>query len=307
MLHLEKKHPVKKWLSSLRQEKKPGPKEQAEIDFLNEVLNSPFNLITDQNLKKAVIKVINEVPNDTPYEKLLSSYLYLMIGNITKSDNILKKIINVSPRVFFSHYVAKPSYFHLLAQNHIDKIISKMANHPADRVIFYLFINYGKTYFNKQDLIKIYNDNSLKEISHKMAYSYTEAIIPELVGAIRISDMSEEKRGPYEVTQKYSSITKREWFWPFWDYPASYNSQIMDGIFESEKSDPLWVLYLINNEAMADQYLKRGGRNIQQRRQFLRSNLKNKKDFMLTLLKLIEIGDIDDSLVEQVSHFLTND
>jgi hypothetical protein len=131
--------------------------------------------------------------------------------------------------------------------------------------------------------------------------------MPELVGALRISEMSEEKRGPYEVEKKYPSTTKREWFWPFWSYPVSYNSQILDGVFDAEKSDPLWVLYLINNEAMADQYLKRGGRNIKQRRQFLRSNLKNKKDFMLTLLKLIEIGDIDDSLVDHVSHFLTND
>lgn len=307
MLHLSKKHPVKKWLSSLRQERKPGLKEQAEIDFLNEVLNSPFNLITDQNLKSAVIKVIKEVPDVTSYEKLLSSYLYLMIGNITKSDNILKKIISESPRAFYSRYDIKPSYFHLLAQNNLDKIISKMANHPADRLTFYLFTQYGRTYFNRQDLIKMLTENSLRQLGKKIFFSYTEAISPVLVGALRINEMPDEKRGPYEIEKKYSSKTKREWFWPFSDYPTSYNAQKIDGIFEAEKSDPLWTLYLINEEALADQYLKKGGRTIQQRRLFLRSNIENKNDFMLTLFKMIEMGDIDESLVEQVSHFLTNE
>ncbi len=307
MLHLRKNHPIKKWLTFIKLSKKPGIEEQAKIDFLNEILNSPFNLITDQNLKKSVISIINEAPKNTPFEKLLLAYLYLMIGNVTKSDNILKEMIHESPRVFYSDFVAKPSYFHRLSSNNIDKILSKMSNHPADRVTFFLFKKYGKTYFNKQDLINLLDDNSLKKLEEKLALSYTEAISPELVGAARLSEMSSQKRSQYELEKNYSSKVKREWFWPFLDYPASYNQQMLQDIFEAEKSDPLWALYLINDEAKADLYLKKGGRSLQQRRHFFRSNLSGRKDFMLTLFKMIEMGDIDESLVEQVSHFLTNE
>lgn len=307
MLHLGKSHPVKRWLTSIKLSKKPSPDEQAKIDFLNEILSSPFNLITDQGLKKSVIGVINEAPKTTPFEKLLLSYLYLMIGNVTKSDNILKEMIHESPRILYSGFNAKISYFHRLSSNHIDKILSKMRNHPADRITYFLFTQYGKTYFNKQDLIKLIDENSLKKFEEKLALSYTEAIAPELVGAVRLSEISSQKRSQYEQQMNYSIMVKREWFWPFLNYPASYNEQMLRDIYDAEKSDPLWALYLINDEAKADLYLKKGGRSLQQRRHFLRSNLSSRKDFMLTLFKMIEMGDIDESLVEQVSHFLTNE
>lgn len=307
MIKLNKNHPMKKWLTSISTETKRSEKEQKKIDFLAEILNSQFNLITDQKVRKLVIGLIGEIEAQTNLEKLLKSYLYLMIGNITRSDRILNSIIIESPREFYSGFTVKPSVYHKMTLENFEKILRKFSRHPADRLTFYLFALYLKSYANKNELIEIVNDLVPDEMKEKIWLSYTLRIAPDLVAYNRVKLMNDKRRMKNLRMNKYSSETQSFWIWPFINIDPLISDTMVDRLKKMDESDPIWTIYLLANEKLSDMYFKFGGLPVSRRRQFLRNHLHNKDDFMMTLYKLIEIGDIDNGLVTEVSNFMIHE
>lgn len=307
MLKLNASHPVKKWLTYQSSTVKPNPKEQEKIDFLGEMLNSQFNLITDQKVKTAVINLIGEVPTNTNLEKLLKSYLYLMIGNITRSDRILKSIIAESPREFYQGFTIKPSVYHKMTADNLEKILRKFSRHPADRLPFYLFTVYIKSYLNKPELLELVDDIEPSGMKEKISLSYALRTSPHIVEFARLTSMNEKRRMKNLRMKKYSLEMQSFWVWPFINIDPLVSETMVERVKALDETDPLWTIYLLANEKLSDMYFNKGGQPVSRRRQFLRKHLEDKKDFMLTLYKLIEIGDIDEGLVNEVSHFMIHE
>jgi hypothetical protein len=306
MVKLNEKHPVKLWLKAQSTNDKPNPAQQKQIDFLNEMLNSQFNLITDQKVKNQVIALIGEIPGETKLEEILKAYLYLMIGNITRSDNILKSLMQQSPRFFYQGFTVKPNIYEKQTLTHIEKVLRKFSRHPADRLTFYLFNQYIKSFLNKIDLLTLIDDIEATELKDKVSLAYTEKIAPELVAHIRLSKMSDERRMKNLRTTEYSLDMQSYWVWAFLSVDPLMSETTVERLKEVDQLDPLWSIYLLENEKLADLYFNKGGEPVMRRRKFLRQNLKNEEDFMLTLYKLIELGDIDGELINEVLHFMTN-
>ncbi|MBA2404605.1 MAG: hypothetical protein H0V66_07530 [Bdellovibrionales bacterium] len=307
LIKLNDKHPVKKWLTSQSTHTKPDKKEQKKIDFLSEMLNSQFNLITDQKVKTEVIGLIGEVPGKTNLEKFLKSYLYLMIGNITRSDKILKTIIAESPRNFYKGFTVSPTIYHKMTEDNLEKILRKFSRHPADRLTFYLFTVYIKSFLNQPELLELVDDIEPDGMKEKMPLAYTLRNSPELVTFARLATMSEKRRMKNLRMKKHSAEMQSFWVWPFLDIDPLISETMMERIKQLDEVDPLWSIYLLENEKLSDMYFGKGGQPVSRRRTFLREHLKDKTDFMLTLYKLIEIGDIDQDLVDKVSQFMIHE
>lgn len=277
------------------------------MDFLGEMLNTQFNLLTDQKVKTKVITLIAEIPENTNVEKLLKAYLYLMIGNITRSDNILKSIISDPPRKFYQGSSVPPSMYHRMTLTHLEKVLSKFSRHPADRLTFYLFITYMKSYLNRPDLIELIDELRPDGFEDKIRLSYTEKIAYELVGYARLSRMGEKRRFKILRTDKYSLDVQSYWIWPFLDINPLISESTAGQVMKLDSSDPLWAIFVLDNEKLADLYFKKGGTPVTRKRSFLREHLKIAPDYMLTLYKLIELGDIDSGLVLNVSRYLNHE
>lgn len=308
MLQLNDSHPVKKWLKHVSSPVKPSATDQGRLNFTTEILNSPFNLITDQKVKGSVIDLISHLPRVTIAETLLVSYLYLMIGNITRSDNLIKTILNQEPRRIFSGYGSGHSIYHHLASQNLDKIFKKLARHPADRRTFDLLNSYLLSYMNHPELMKIVNDVKTDNLDKKLGLLYLEKIAPGLVSFLRLETMSSDRKiKNLRDHERYPLSMQSQWVWPFIDVGSLVSEQMAEELKKTEASDPLWLIYLMEEERLADLYLKKGGTfTIPKKRQFLRGHL-NGGDFMLTLFKLIELGDIDSELVLKTSAFLTHE
>lgn len=307
MLKLPETHPVKRWIKSQSSKAASQSKDQPKIDFLNDILNSQFNLITDQKVKKDVIDFISEVPESTKVERLLKAYLYLMIGNITRSDNILRTLILEAPREFYKGYSIRNSFYHRLTLENLEKVLKKISRHPADRITFYLFTLYLKNLLNSPELHTLLDELDISGQKDKLMLIYTERVAPDLVGVVRFFSMGEERRIKILRSDKYSFEMQSLWVWPFFDIDPLISDAMAERIKVLDSSDPLWAIYLLANERLADVYFKMGGLPLNRRRTFLRSNLKKQEDFMMTLYKLIEVGDIDMDLVDSVVKFLTHE
>lgn len=307
MLKLDEGHPVKRWLKSISASEKPSPLEQEKIDFLGEILNSQFNLITDLKVKTKVINLISELKGETNLERLLKSYLFLMIGNVTRSDLILRSIIQKTPRENYQGFKVKSSLYERITLANLDKILKKFSTHPADRRTFELFNLYILNYFNREDLITLVQNVQTDELNGKMGLSYIQRIAPELVNFIRLKKVSEDRRMKILRGSNLSKEMQMNWIWPFLYVEPLVSESMIGPLLQLEKSDPLWTLYLLNGEKLVDLFAKKGGEPPAKRRQFLRGNLDKKDDFMLTLYKLLEIGDIDPALIQTTSSFLIND
>ena len=307
MSKLGEGHPVKKWLKLQSSPVKPDPKQQEKIDFLSEILNSQFNLITDQKVKTKVIHVLAEIPENTNLEKLLKSYLYLMIGNLTRSDRVLKSIISQPPRMFYKGYSVKASVYHKMTATNVEKVLRKFSRHPADRLTFFLLTVYLRSFANKPELLELIDDLDLSELNERLRLSYTERIQPDLIGHVRLARMSEKRRIKFLRSALYSPETQSQWVWPFLEVSPLVSEVMVSEVKKLDQSDPLWAVYLLADEKLADLYVNKGGVSLSRRRSYLREHLKQTDDFMLTLFKLIEIGDINDELVLNVSNFLKHE
>lgn len=300
VLKMPEAHPVKVWLKDVADIKPLNKEEQEVRAFLVEVLNSPFNLITDLKMKARVVGILSELPGETLAEKLLKSYLYLMIGNVTRSDNILMEFVKTSPYENWKGYTRKTSFYHQLASENIEQLLSKLSKHPSDRMPYQLFNLYIQNYYSDAELLDHVSDYPGEDISKKLGLKYTEKIAPALVRHLRLKMLDSQ--------QVIFSTEQAFWHWPFQEKDPSFSENLLSILQEIEEKDQLWLIYLLDNERLSDMYYKKQGKSaLTGRRKFLREKLEDKDLFMLSLFKAIEFGDINQELIGKTVEFLTNE
>jgi len=301
-------HPVKRWLKSVAKTKPPTEGEGLSQAFLSEVVNSQFNLITDARIKNRIIEIITDIDDRSMPEKILKSFLYLMIGNITRSDNILGSIIKKTPVENWKGFESKQSFYHRFAKANMDQLFNKLSKHPADRRIFQLFNMYLQSFFNEKTLIKITSEQDFSTLDGKLDLKFVEFNAPELVHFLRFNKLSENRRIARLRNKRYTLKEQAYWYWPFLDIDPLISDELQSNLIQIEQSDELWFIYLMENEKLLDLYIKNSKKGfLTGRRKFLRETLKQKDVFMLALFKLIEFGDIDQSLVEDIVLFFSHE
>lgn len=293
------------WLKSIDHKVVLTRVEQKRKNLLIDVLNSPYNLITDLNLKTKLTSILIKMPEDTLGEVLLKSWLYLMAGNITRSDNLLKDFINTPPYENWKKTSLKKSFYHSLSNEFIDAILEKLSKHPSDRLIFRLFCEYIRQFYHDEMLLYRINKLSDKIGRSEISLEYVKRMAPALVNHLRLKSMGDSKRMQFLKDPKNISLEEQTlWDWPFFSIDPIISDAFYPILSDWEKKDQLWFIYLLNSERLIDLWSKNSGKSfIHGRRQYLRSQL-NDKQFMLSLFKLIKLGDIDSSLVELVGAHL---
>lgn len=293
------------WLKSIDHKVVLTRAEQKRKNLLIDVLNSPYNLITDLNLKTKLTSILIKMPEDTLGEVLLKSWLYLMAGNITRSDNLLKDFINTSPYENWKKTSVKRSFYHSLSNEFIDAILEKLVKHPSDRLIFRLFCEYVRQFYQDEMLVYRINKLSDKMSRSEIGLEYVKRMAPALVNHLRLKSMPDSKRMQFLKDSKNISLDEQAlWDWPFFSIDPIITDALYPVLAEWEKTDQLWFIYLLNSEKLVDLWSKNSGKSfIHGRRQYLRSQLHDQQ-FMLSLFQLIKLGDIDSSLVELVGTHL---
>lgn len=309
VLKLPEDHPLKRWMKWAAMTKRSKGDEAKTQVMLNEIINSKFNLITDHKVKKETIQLLHSVPENTLSELLLKSYLYLMIGNITRSDNILRSIMKTTPLENWQRFESNPSFYHRIATAHAQELLQKLSKHPTDRRTFQLFILYLTKFYNDENVQNLVSDLEKGDIESMLDLKYVEGIAPSFVHFLRISRMGENRRMKLlRDLEKFPLEEQAYWIWPFIDIDPLISEQMVDELAKLEKTDELWFIFLMNNEKLADLYSKKHKRSfLPGRRPFLKSKLSDERSFMLSLYKLIELGDINPELISSTINFLTNE
>lgn len=308
-LNLPDDHPVKTWMKWMSH----GPtlsKRQQEIQkTITDLLNSQFNLITDGKLKRQIIDIIHEIPEKTLPEKILRSYLYLIIGNIAHSDNILRSIIQAPPKENWSKIGRSHEFYHQFAKGMIGQLFKRLSRHPADRRTFELLALYFQNYFNDPALVSAVKTINTAEVEATLRLAYTEKLSPPLVHFLRLSSRSENALiNSLRDFKKYPLEEQSYWFWPFVNIDPLISETMNPELLRVEKDDQLWFIYLMDNERLADSFSKKHGKSfLPSRRPYLKSGLNNPSEFMMSLYKLIELGDINQELVDKTISFITNE
>ncbi len=286
-----------------------GEKDRKTVDFLGGILTSQFNLITDPKVRAGIISVLHDVPEETLAEKLLKSYLYLMIGNITRSDNILRGILRTPPAKNWVRTPAPAGTYHRLARENIEQLIKKLSRHPADRRVFQLLAKYVENFYTDPALLEHFGTYATGAIEEKLDLKYVEGLAPEFVRYLRLKDLSEERRvRRLRQTRNFPWAMQSAWVWPFLDIDPLVSESMSEELQRLEKEDELWFVYVMDNEKLADAYSKKSGKSfLPGRRQYLRSILPEPRLFMASLFKLIEFGDINPELTQATVEHLTRE
>lgn len=300
---------VKKWMKWVANPKKIAKESEENLSFLTEIVNSQFNLITDLKVRYKIIDTLLKIPSNTLPEQLLRSYLYMIIGNVTRSDNILKEIINTPPRVNWEKVSNGASVYHQFANEQMKQIFTKLEHHPTDRIVFKLLIHYLRNFYNDESLKGILDKAENSDLKAKLSLRYVESISPNLVHFLNLSKMKEIKRiTSLRDLTKYELEDQSYWFWAFLDIDPLISEALGPELKRLEKHDQLWFIYLISNEKLSDLFSKKNGKIfLPHRRAFLKEGLKFPHSFMLSLFKLIELGDINQELVHQTVNEITRE
>jgi hypothetical protein len=309
VLKLREEHPLKLWLKWVSETPVVTEKKQQALSFLSEIVNSQFNLITDIKVKTRIIELIGGVPEKTMYEKLLKAQLYLIIGNVTRSDNILKSIINLAPLDNWRGFSTRQSIYHRLSRDNFKAIMERLSRHPSDRKTLELLCLYFKAYFNDPTLLEIVNEISTKNLDKKLDLKYIEHLSPFFVRYLRIRNFESPRINTrLKDTVRFPIEMQMYWFWPFLNgEPVASQSLVME-LAQLHEKDELWFTYLIDDDSLAQLYTSKIGKSsVSERRKFLRDRLEVESDYMLAFYKLLEYGDVDSTLVQKTVHFLIHD
>jgi len=308
VVKLDENHPLKKWIKWIGSVKPISKETQEQKDFLLEIINSQYNLITDVKLKSRITGTLVDIPENTIPEKILKSYLYLIIGNVSRSDKILREFMNQEPKTSWVEHHSKVSTFHTLAKSQLRQIFKKMEKHPADRSAFQLFLLYLKTYFNDESLLNIVSDFSTSDIESKLDLKFFQGMAPSLVEFVKLAGRSETRRlNLLRDHKRYPLQMQAYWVWPFININPLISEEMSKELKRIEKEDELWFIYLLNNERLADLYYKTGKSFLPARREFLKKNIQEQKYSMMAIYKLIEMGDINDDLIEKTTNLVVHE
>lgn len=306
VLNLPEENPLKRRLKAMARVKTRNKAEQETVTFLSEVLNSRFNLISDAEVRAKIVNLLLDLPAKTMSERLLKSFLYLIIGNVTRSDNLLKEFINTPPYINWQGYTPAVSLYHQIASENIEQIILKLSNHPADRRIYHLFTQYLLNYYKNDSLLELISDNQGPSLQGQLDLKFIEKFAPELIHHLRLQRENDTGRMLKLMDLKEISLREQAlWHWPFLSIDPVISPDLVEELRKIEKDEQLWFLYLMDNEKLVDIYVKKTGKALLVgRRQYLHTLLTDPKTFMLALFKLIELGDIDQELVNKTIDFI---
>ncbi len=309
VVKLNSDHPLKKWIKWVARPAAINTKDQEKFNLLNDLIFSHFNLITDQKLKDQITKMIRGIPENTLPEKILKSYLFLLIGNVARSDLLISDIVLSPPRVNWEKtYKNSNSVYHQVAVSKIDQIFKKISNHPADRKVIHLLVLYLKSYYNDPSLIQTAEDIDVSETLSKLDLKYVESLAPELVNYLRISRLSEKKRISILRTLGREFKEQAYWIWPFINIEPLISDVLFPVLADLEKNDELWFIYLMQDEKLSDLFSKKAGKSfLPSRRSFLNQGLSSKSTLMMSLYKLIQIGDMNKDLVDKTLRYVINE
>jgi hypothetical protein len=310
VVKLNDQHPVKRWLKFISQPKKLTPKEEETKAFLVEILNSQFNLITDLKVKARIIETLSQMKGASLTEKILKSYLYLLVGNITRSDNILKEIIRTPPvKLWIQDHAQGQSSFDLIAKDNLEQILERLSRHPSDRKAENLFISYLLAFTNDPVFREKLGDLDISQIDGVLNLKYTEHMAPDFVHYLRLARLESTKRNGRLLKMNWFSTEKKAyWIWPFLELEPVITAEVAKELKSFEETDLLWFVYLMEDERMSDAFQRKNKQSfLPGRRQYLRSQLKERKTFMLALYKVIEFGDIDESIVKETLGYVTGE
>lgn len=307
VVKLADKHPLKKWLKWMSQSRRVEDNLKDQYSFLVEIVSSPFNLITDGAMKRRISGYLIGMPEETLPELFLKSYLYLMIGNVTRSDNLLKKIILTPPRFNWGRKQGA-SLEHRIGKEQIRQIFQKLAHHPADRTVFQLVALYIQSYYNENLILELADDVDTKDLEAKLYLKSVEVIAPELVKFIRASSLKMEKRMSELKASQFPLKEQAYWIWPFLEMTPLSSSDLSAILAALEKEDHLWNIYLISEETISETLAKQSINHFLPRhRGDLKAMLDRSEDFMLALYKLIELGDISSEIIEKTIMHIANE
>jgi hypothetical protein len=136
---------------------------------------------------------------------------------------------------------------------------------------------------------------------------YAESIAPELIAFLKVKKMKSLEQAQLILKKKFSFELLAYWMIPFLETDLFFSQEIGADLKKIENGDMLWHSYMLTDEKIADFYIKNNGVASLKRREELRDFLKNDADFMLTLYRLIQLGDIDARLVEQLIKYQSHE
>lgn len=309
VLVMSEQHTVKKWLIHISKASKKNKQQLEEEAFLSEILNSKFNLITDPKVRDRIVEILINIPNDSIGEKLLKSYLFLIIGNVTRSDNIIKEIINEAPFENWKNKVKNKPVFLELAKRYLNQIVSKLSRHPTDRRVFSLFCEYVEKFLIFEKNLERFNDCDSSEVKNELDLIYIERLAPNLVSYIRFLKLDYQQQVlRLKSTKGLSYEQIFYWLWPVWNEGLYLNNNLWEGLTHLEKNDLPWFYFILDDERIIDLYIKKTGRSfIQNKRLSLHQMLINDELFMMALYRLIELGAIDQNIINETVQYLTNE
>jgi hypothetical protein len=306
VLGLNEKHPLKRWVKTLSTKRITSISDQKMKQFLSEIVNTSYNLITDIELRKKIIDILVDMPENSIPEKLLRSYFFLIIGNVTRSDNLIKEILNSSP---FSNWHKKDNIkniFHDVSIENMDQILKKFSKHPTDRRVFQLLVLYFRNFYNDELLVKKIQEFDTNEVESKIGLKSTMMIAPSLVYFLRFIKLSESDRILYLRKNPINQEQQSFWIWPFINIDPLVSGEMFPELKRIEKYEELWFIYLMHNEKLFDLFAKLNRKSfLPSRRSYLKKVLDSPEKFHLSLYKLIEFGDLNPELVDKVvEHYL---
>ncbi len=201
-----------------------------------------------------------------------------------------------------------PSFYHRLAVANLSSIMNKMASHPSDRKIWALFSNYLAEFTNDPKLLDEISNNEGSQLEGKLQLEAVKRISPDLIHYLRLKRLEEKRLANRLRRRSIPMTTQSYWIWYFLPIDSVVNEEFIPELAMIEDKDPLWFLFLMENEKLSDFYSQKTGKAfLPGKRQLLRKLITDKKTFMPALWKLIELGDIDQKLVNNTASFLSHE
>jgi hypothetical protein len=313
VLPLDDSHPVKKWLKKIGEKKsiRPSSEQIEQLSFLDSLLDSGFNLITSPEQKEKITRMINALNESRLPERILQSYLYLLIGNVAKSDSLLVMTYKSTPFILWTKYPYQKTLWSEAISLRIGKIFERLSKHPADRTNFHLFAKYMNDFFNDEPL-KEASENFFDEdlLLEKMKLKVYQAKAGDFSSYI-IYKMSNSKQRRAGVRADVLNRAPKNfpWYWYFFDefhqLPKNEKSLILAPYFDDHSFDSqLFFLFMAGDDSVVETFYQRKGQSeIKVKRQFYVSLFQDESYWTVALFHLIEMGNINQQMVEKIMSY----
>ncbi len=296
------------WYSHLTEAKKNllNPEEEK---LLLDVIFSQFNLIIDKNIKSKIIKVIQELNEESLDQIILKSYLYLIIGNTARSDNLLKNFFLTRPFENWKRKNNLKSKYSQIIKNNFGQILKKIKNHPSDRAYFQYFCEYLYTFYTLEDFYGVNQFCSGIDNFEKINNEYSRNIFFPFSNYLSFDFFNQDKKIEFLLEEfKKDKDIFFSWYWPLWTEINYFRPEVLDELNQIEKKDEFFVIFILNNNLLIDLYTQRFKKSsIYGRVSLLKKYFENRSTAMLSLYKLLESGYVDSYLVDYMSRYLIDE